>query len=187
MNEKYESNELDYETDSLQTNIINVQDDNNISFQSSKSSESSSMSSSFSSFKKGKTDPNEIERQKQNIRNIFCHDYYYLIEMIWFKIIFNFHRFIILIFKCEECQNKINIIMEKTVRGKEIDISVDPKVYDKWYISKETYIPNSQISYNFCEQCFNEASGDWTLLTNNCGDFANFIWYKIKTKDKNNI
>jgi hypothetical protein len=183
MNEKYESNNVNYVTDSLITNINNVQFENHKSSLSSKSSQSSL--SSFSSFRNGKTDPEDIKRQKQNCRNYLCHDNYcYLIKMIWFFNIFGFHRFLILIFKCDECKKEKYILMEKSQRGKEMNIGNAPKSYNGWYILKGDYFPKSKISYYCCEQCFVEASGDWTLITNNCGHFAKYIWEKIIKKDK---
>ena len=185
MNEKYESNNKNYETDSLITNINNLQVENHKSSLFSKSSQS--CESSFSSFRNGKTNPEGIKRQKQNCRKYLCHDNYcYLIKMIWFFCIFGFHRFLILIFKCDECKKKIYILMEKSQGGKEMYIGNAPKFYDGRNILKWDYFPKSKISYYFCEQCFDEASGDWTLITNNCGHFAKDIWEKIIKKDKNN-
>ena len=114
MNEKYESNKENDEIDSLITNIDKVQDDSHINSLSSKSSKScKSSSSSFSSFKDGKTDPEEIEEQKQNCRDNLCNDNYcFLIKMIWFYGIFNFHRLLILIFRCDKCKKILNILME---------------------------------------------------------------------------
>ena len=188
MNEKYESNKENDEIDSLITNIDKVQDDSHINSLSSKSSKScKSSSSSFSSFKDGKTDPEEIEEQKQNCRDNLCNDNYcFLIKMIWFYGIFNFHRLLILIFRCDKCKKILNILMEKSQSGKEICVFSDPEFCNVWYIIKWDYSPKSKISYYFCEQCFDEASGDWSLITNNCGHFAKYIWEKIKKKDKNN-
>ena len=74
--------------------------------------------------------------------------------------------------------------MEKSQGGKEMYIVNTPKFYDGWYILKWDYFPKSKISYYFCEKCFDEASGDWTLITNNCGHFAKYIWGKIIKKDE---
>ena len=181
MNEKHESNNENYETDSLITNINNVQVDNHKSSLSSKSSQS--CKSSFSFFNKGKTDPEEIELQKQYCRNCLCHNNYcYLIKMIWIFYI-NFHSIIKLIFKCDECKKIINILMDKSQSGKEMNIEYDPNFYDQRCI-KWDYFPKSKISYNFCEQCFDKASGDWALINNNCWHFAKYIWKEIIKKDK---
>jgi len=183
MNEKYESKHVNYETDSLITNIYNVHYEIHKSSLSSKSSQSSE--SSFSSFRNGKTDPEDIKTQKQICRNYLCHvNYCHLIKMIWFFYIFGFHRFLILIFKCDECKKEKYILMEKSQGGKEMNIGNAPISYNGWYILKWDYFPKSKISYYFCEQCFVEASGDWTLITNNCGHFAKYIWEKIIKKDK---
>ena len=105
--------------------------------------------------------------------------------MIWFYGIFDFHRSLILTFRCDKCTKIFNILMEKCQSGKEIQIS-DPEYYNDWYIANWEYCPKSRITYDFCEQCFDEASGDWSLIKNNCGHFAKFVWEKIKKEDKNN-
>lgn len=141
----------------------------------------------LSSFRKGKTGP-QVEKQKKKCRNQFCHfDQCFLIKMTWFYCNFTFHRFIELIFQCDKCKKKIYILMQKSQRGKELFVIKEK--FNKWWLSllafNWEYIPKSKINYNYCEQCFDEASGDWTLFNNNCKDFAIFIWRKIKNKDKN--
>ena len=73
--------------------------------------------------------------------------------------------------------------MEKSQGGKKMYIVKSPKFYDERNILKWDYFPKSKIGYYFCEQCFDEASGVWTLITNNCGHFAKYIWEKIIEKD----
>lgn len=169
---------------SLNTNY-NIEDDDNETENNKKSSFSSSSKSLFSSFEKGKTNPNKIQKQKKLARENFCHiNNCFLIKMKWFYSHFGFHRFIELIFKCDRCQNKFYISMEKTQRGKKLNIQYQEFILSKFLFSSWTYIPKNQITYDICERYFDEASGDWTLITNNCKDFANYIWENIKKRDK---
>ena len=140
---------------------------------------------SFSSFEQGQTDPSEIEGQKKKCRELLCDhvEDCFLIKINWFYFVFNFHRILLLNFGCDICNNKFDILMHKTQSGKEIIINPNPISYNNYYSKKWEYILKSKISYGFCEQCFDEASGDWTIIKNNCGDFAKFIWEKIKKKD----
>lgn len=149
---------------------------------------SKSIKSSFPYFESGKTDPEEIEEQKQNCRNLLCHvNDCFLKKINWcyFVFKFKFHRILFLNFRCDQCNKEFVILMHKTQNGKEI-ITENQRSYNDYnncYKKKWEYILKRKISYGFCEQCFDEASGDWTIIKNNCGDFAKFIWEKIKKKD----
>lgn len=153
----------------------------------------SSKSSSFS-FKIGKTDPEEIQKQKEKCRKNFCHfNNCFLIKMTWFFANFGWHRFIHLIFQCNICQKKIYIRMEKNNKGKHLtnideeEVEFLKRFLISLFFSYWEYIPKNKnkITYDDCIQYFDEASGDYHLINNNCKDFASYIWRKIKNKDKN--
>ena len=145
-------------------------------------------SSFFRTFEKGKTDQQEIENQKKEIRNKIIHpEDCFLIKMIWFLGYLGFHRYLLLIFRCNICEKDFYICMEKTKSGKKLRIVNHNWTETQWWEKKWEYIlkGNRKINYNYCEQCFDEASEDWTLLSNNCKDFTKYIWEKVKKEDKN--
>ncbi len=76
--------------------------------------------------------------------------------------------------------------MEKTKSGKKLHTVNQNWTEKLWSEKKWEYIIKNKrkINYNYCEQCFDEASGDWTILSNNCKDFTKYIWEKVKNIDK---
>ena len=190
MNEKNlisEENDDTNDITSLNTNI--TKDDNNDNHKSSlaKKSSESIESSFFRSFEKGKTDLQEVENKKIEIRKKIIHpDDCFLIKMIWFLGYLGFHRYLLLIFRCDICEKNFYVCMEKTKSGKKLHTVNQNWTEKLWSEKKWEYIIKNKrkINYNYCEQCFDEASGDWTILSNNCKDFTKYIWEKIKNIDK---
>ena len=108
----------------------------------------------------------------------------FVILMKWFFSHFGLHRTIELIFLCDRCQKKIYMCMHKTQEGKQLTIHGKEIQKSKIFYSLWIYIPKNKINYDYCEKYFDEASGDLTILSNNCKDFANYIWKNIKKLDR---
>ena len=180
MDTKFSKNIMDssnenYDT-STNTNIEKKGEENTSKWSSSKIS---SLFFCFNDYEEN--DEVILDLKKKSIREKLCNcNRIYLKKMTWLRNII--HTFIKLFFICDKCNNQFFIYMEKTDGGKEIEYNKNEDS-EKWQYSTD-YIPKSKITYDNCIRIFDKASGNWTLIANNCTHFSKFIWNNIKKLDE---
>ena len=131
----------------------------------------------------GNTDYADLNIQKETVRHCLCHsDDLYLEKITWW---YNWvgetrlHRVIELTFQCEnkECKKRQIIRMEKFKSGKKIQIVEN--YLDSPNSSCWEKKPKKRMSYKDCLRLFDEASGEYNGISNNCMHFAYSIWNNV--------
>ena len=142
------------------------------------------MGNKSSNSSRGKTDCIELNKKKEKVKKHLCHpddeNNFKLTEITWWYAMVGSHRIIELTFHCSLCNKNCIVQMDKTTSGKDInyvDHYLVTSGYEGWVYWDKS--PKYNRSYSDVIRIFDNASGNYNGVTNNCKDFAKYMWENL--------